>query len=78
MDSLRAFPHRGGIMVKCEICGGHFNERFLASHKRLAHRRKDALTQKEICGQIRALFKRLTKDGQRNLLRDLSAVDECE
>jgi len=65
-------------MVKCEICGGNFNERFLASHKRLAHRRKGAPTENEIAEQILALFRLLTKDGQRKLLHHLSAVDESE
>jgi hypothetical protein len=63
-------------MVKCEICGGHFNERFLASHKRLAHRRKGPSTDKEVVEQILKLFKRLTKEGQHSLVHRLSTVDK--
>lgn len=65
-------------MVKCEICGMHFNQRFLASHKRLAHRRKVAATEKEIVDQIQSLFKRLTRDAKQNLLSRLSATTERE
>lgn len=61
-------------MVKCDICGMHFNERFLASHKRLAHRRKSATTEKEIVDQIQSLFKRLTRDAKQTLLNRLSAA----
>lgn len=56
----------------------HFNERFLASHKRLAHRRKSATTEKEILDQIQSLFKRLTRDAKQTLLHQLSATTEAE
>jgi hypothetical protein len=26
-------------IVKCDVCGGHFNRRYLSSHERLAHSR---------------------------------------
>lgn len=65
-------------MIKCDICGGHFNERFLASHKRLAHGRKTGPNEQEIVEQMLSLFKRLTKDGKQNLLRRLSSATEAD
>ena len=58
-------------MAKCEICGGPFNERFLASHKRLAHRQRAATKEEELFDQIFALFERLTADGKQNILQSL-------
>ena len=61
-------------MVKCEICGGHFNQRFIASHKRLAHHRKTGSNEEEILDQIQSLFERLTISGKKDLLSRLSAA----
>jgi hypothetical protein len=61
-------------MVKCEICGGHFNERFIASHKRLAHHRKAGSNEEEIPDQIESLFARLTSNAKQHLLSRLSAA----
>jgi len=63
-------------MVKCEICGGYYNERFLKSHKRLSHSKKakssNAKTpDAEIVEQILALLDRLSAESSRELIKKL-------
>jgi hypothetical protein len=65
-------------MVKCEICGGHYNERFVASHKRLAHGRKGAVKEEEILDKIQSLFERLTPNSKQYLLNRLSAATNAK
>jgi hypothetical protein len=67
-------------MVKCEICGCTFNEKFLASHKRLSHRRKtktspEPTTDPEIAETILSLFDRLSKDSRRDIVKRLAAIE---
>jgi hypothetical protein len=69
-------------MVKCDICGALFNERFLASHKRLSHRTRKSgsdaeLNEQEILKQIMALFRKLPHKARAEVAaRLISAANE--
>jgi len=67
--------------VKCDVCGGIFSPRHLASHKRLAHTKNLAsgaapLTQKEIIQKIALLYDSLSLQGRQRVVRLLTAKDK--
>jgi hypothetical protein len=63
--------------VKCDICGGLYNSRYLASHKRWAHPKKDKcedsdLTESEARKRILELVERLSPEARKRLLKELA------
>ena len=66
-------------VVKCEICGGLYNQSHLSSHKRLSHgKRKTALSspksEPETLKAILSMFERLSDEGKREALTRLAAL----
>ena len=63
-------------IVKCEICGGHYNPRHLSSHKRLSHGKKEmsqaaVARESEAVEAILSLFKRLSDKARKDVLNRL-------
>ncbi len=56
--------------VRCDICGKLFSLSYVKSHKRLAHPSSDLLG-KEAAKKILALFKSLSEEEKKQVLRDL-------
>ena len=79
--TLRSYIHNGFGMpkvVKCEICGGLYNQSHLSSHKRLSHGKCKTVpaspkSEQETLGAILSMFERLSDDGKREILSRLSA-----
>ena len=71
-------------IVKCEVCGGLFNQRYLVSHKRLAHREKRGAgeatkVEPETINTILSLYKQLSLQGQKDLIdRLIKATQESQ
>ncbi len=68
-------------MVKCDVCGGTFSQRYLTSHKRLAHgkgNRSAALptSEDEAVQAIVSLYGRLSAEGRRRIVRLVTAKDK--
>jgi hypothetical protein len=69
--------------VKCDVCGGIFSQRHLASHKRLAHTRNLAsaaapITQKEVIQKIVSLYESLSVQGRKRVLRLLTEKNQTD
>jgi hypothetical protein len=65
-------------IVKCDLCGGLYNQRHLASHKRLSHGKKDYFTatvadERDAVNVILALYKRLSAEARKDVLDRLAA-----
>lgn len=59
-------------IVKCKICGKMFNQRYVNSHKRLAHDQKPShgssdLSEPEVMQEILSLYSRLSDDKRKEL-----------
>lgn len=59
-------------IVKCEICGKAFNQRYVNSHKRLAHEKRpnpglSELSEREMMQEILSLYERLSDDKRKEL-----------
>lgn len=67
-------------MVKCDVCGRRYNQRYLTSHKRLSHNAKNAvpvsLDETRAVETILALYKKISDKARVDLLRRLSAAEE--
>ena len=66
-------------MVKCDVCGGHYNQRYLNSHKRLSHRNKSesiSVDETRAVDTILALCKQISAKARRNLLRRLDVASD--
>ncbi len=70
--------------VRCDVCNGIFNQRYLASHKRLAHAKKGAstaalgtapITEKEVMHKIASLYENLSGKGRKSIIRLLNAKE---
>jgi hypothetical protein len=64
-------------IIKCDECGGLFNQRHLSSHKRLSHNRKKifpaaAAREREAVETILAVFKRLSGKARKDVLNRLN------
>jgi hypothetical protein len=71
----------GSEIVKCDLCGGHYNRRHLASHMRLSHGKKDGFStavadEPEAVNLIFTLFKRLSPKARKDVLKRLGAAEE--
>jgi len=68
--------------VRCDLCGGIFSHRYLASHKRLSHHNGSGpstaapATQKEVIQRIVCLYEILSNEGRKRVLRLLTVKDE--
>lgn len=66
--------------VKCEVCGGIYNSRYLASHKRWAHHGHNnplsQVSEEEAMKQIVALFKGLSPASRAQVLASLNRVSK--
>ncbi len=67
--------------VKCDVCGGTFSQRHLASHKRLAHTKmgqaaaaapSGPISENELFERIASLCKGLSVQGRKRAIRLLS------
>lgn len=73
--------------VKCDVCGGIFSQRHLASHKRLAHTKiglaaaatlSAPTTEKELIEHIASLCKSLSVQGRKRVLRLLTEKNQTD
>jgi hypothetical protein len=71
--------------VRCDVCNGIFSQSYLASHKRLAHPKRDASTaaaasapisEKEAMQKIASLFESLSAKGRERIIRLLGVKDQ--
>jgi len=71
--------------VRCDVCNGIFSQSYLASHKRLAHAKKDAsspalaatpITEKEAMQKIVFLYESLSVKGRKRIIRFLNAQEQ--
>ena len=67
--------------VKCDVCGGTFSQRYLTSHKRLAHGKGNGSaasprSEDEGVQAIVSLYGRLSPSGTRRVLRLLTEKDK--
>jgi hypothetical protein len=71
--------------VRCDVCNGIFSQSYLASHKRLAHAKKDAsaaapptapITEKEVMQKIVFLYESLSVKGRKRIIRFLNAQEQ--
>jgi len=65
-------------VVRCEICGGLFNQSHLSSHKRLSHGKSKAVpafakSEPETLKTILSLYERLSEEGKKEVFSRLSA-----
>ncbi len=71
--------------VRCDVCGGIFSQRHLASHKRLAHNKNGASTaapttapvsEKGVIEKIDTLYESLSVKGRKRVIRHLSLIEQ--
>jgi hypothetical protein len=67
--------------VKCDVCGGTFSQRYLTSHKRLAHGKGNGsatspTSEDDAVQTIVSLYERLSPEGRRRVLRLLTAKNK--
>jgi len=60
-------------VVKCDICGGLYNQSHLSSHKRLSHGKRKAVptspnSEPETLKAILSLYERLSEEGKKEVL----------
>ena len=68
-------------MVKCDVCGGTFSQRYLTSHKRLAHGKGNGspaspTSEDDAVQAIVSLYERLSAEGRRRVLRLLTTKNK--
>jgi len=70
--------------VRCDVCNGIFSQSYLASHKRLAHAKRDVSTaaaasapisEKEAMQKIASLYEGLSVKGRERIIRLLAVRD---
>jgi len=71
--------------VRCDVCGGIFSQRHLASHKRLAHNKNGASTaapttapisEKGVIEKIATLYESLSVNGRKRATRLLTVIEQ--
>ena len=74
-------PKQSTQMVKCDVCGRHYNQRYLTSHKRLSHERRKPnvlqLDETEIVERILSLFVQATEKTRKETLERLAAMEKA-
>jgi len=67
-------------MVKCDVCGRQYNQRYLTSHKRLSHNAKNdpsiSVDDARAVETILALYKKISAKARNDLLNRLSAGED--
>jgi hypothetical protein len=66
-------------IIHCDVCGRLYNQRHLASHKRLSHGKKDSSTttvadEPDAVNVIFTLYKRLSARARKDVLNRLAAI----
>jgi hypothetical protein len=71
--------------VRCDVCGGTFSQKHLASHKRLAHTKIGAsaassstlpISEKETMQKISSLYESLSVEGRKRVMRLLATMEK--
>jgi hypothetical protein len=71
--------------VTCDVCGGIFSQRHLASHKRLAHTKISAsaagpttapVSERGVIQKISSLYESLSANGRKRVMRLLAAIEK--
>ena len=71
--------------VRCDVCGGTFGQRHLASHKRLAHTKIGAppaspmtapFSEKGVILKISSLYESLSVNGRKRVMRLLAGIEK--
>ena len=76
---LRSETPQGTQMVKCDVCGRHYNQRYLKSHKRLSHDAKGdaaSVDESRAVETILSLYKKISIEARTELLRRLRTAPE--
>ena len=68
-------------VVKCDVCGGLYNQSYLSSHKRLSHGKGKAATpasknEAEVVRTILSMYQQLSDERKRELLNRLGSGDQ--
>jgi hypothetical protein len=72
-------------IVRCDVCGGTFSQRHLASHKRLAHTKIGAsaasptalpISEKGVIQKISSLYESLSVEGRKRVMRLLAVIEK--
>ncbi len=67
--------------VKCDICGGLYNQSHLSSHKRLSHGKREtsprsSKEEPESIEAILSLYKQLPEEWKKEVLHRLAVADQ--
>lgn len=70
-------------VVKCDICGGLYNQSHLNSHKRLSHGKRRAMAsplknEAETVRAILSMYEQLSDEGKREVLNRLVSGDRSK
>ena len=68
-------------IVKCDICGGVYNQRHLSSHKRLSHSKSSASSppaadEPEKLEAVFSLYEQLSDEEKKKVLDQLASAEE--
>jgi len=68
-------------IVKCDICGGVYNQRHLNSHKRLSHGKSRTANlstagEPEKLGTVLSLYEQLSDEEKKKVLDQLASVEQ--
>jgi hypothetical protein len=68
-------------IVRCDVCGGVYNKRYLRAHKRLSHGRSQALTastksEPETVEAIVSMYAQLSDQSKKTIRDRLANADE--
>jgi len=68
-------------IVKCDICGGVYNQRHLSSHKRLSHGKSRTANlstagEPEKLGAVLSLFEQLSEEEKKKVLDQLASAEQ--
>lgn len=67
-------------MVKCDVCGRSYNQRYLTSHKRLSHKKKSSaatsVDEAKAVDMILALFMQISAEAKKDVLDRLNGLSE--
>lgn len=77
-EKILTEPPKVPQMVKCDVCGRHYSQRYLTSHKRLSHNknRSTPMDEAKALETILALYKQISSEAKRELLHRLTVAAE--
>lgn len=66
-------------IVKCDICGGIYNQSHLSSHKRLSHGKREPLLKTAVPSleAVLSLYAQLPEDSKREVRERLAAANRA-